>query len=218
MKTKNNWIFFVLIAIAVGLAAAFFYYDRGNDISAIIQKMGWPGAVLAVLFMAIFCMTPIPSEALAVMYLKIYGVFWGTVLSWLGSIVSSVIIYFIARQYGQQVMCKMISPERFNLVNDWVERKGTAGLFVARMLPLPAFAVNYIAGVIPSIRFWPYLWTAAISIIPYYIGTALVFLGIIMTTWCWLLLGGAAIAVFWSVGYIFNRKKIGIDPRRVEGE
>ncbi|NLI91537.1 MAG: VTT domain-containing protein [Peptococcaceae bacterium] len=214
MKKNSSLIAVILILIAAGLVSAFFYFDRQNAISAVILKLGWSGTILAVFLMALLCMTPVPSETLLMMYLKIYGVIWGAVLSWLGSIVSALIIFFIARQYGQDLMRKVITPERFEIVNGWVERKGTVGLFVARLLPLPAFAVNYIAGIIPSIRLWPYLWTAAISIIPYYVGTALLFMGITMKTWYWLLLGGIGVGAFWAASYLLNRKKFVLDHRR----
>lgn len=77
---------------------------------------------------------------------------------------------------------------------------------MARLLPLPAIAVNYAAGVIPSIKFWPYFWTACVSIIPYYIGTALVVIGVAKHTWLWFLAGGLVILAIGSIGYVLGRK------------
>ncbi|RNC28559.1 MAG: TVP38/TMEM64 family inner membrane protein YdjZ [Candidatus Dichloromethanomonas elyunquensis] len=208
MKKNKNWPAAFLIPVFILLVAVFFYLDRKNAISSVISGLGWPGAIIAILVIAFVCMTPIPSEGILLMFLKIYGIYWGILLAWLGSNISSLATFFIARHYGLFFVKKIIAPERFSTINDWVEEKGTAGLFISRLLPIPAFAVNYAAGVIPSIKIWPYLWTAAVSIIPYYIGTALVFSGIANQTKYWLFLGSIAIVVFWLASYLLSRKKI----------
>ncbi len=206
LSTKEySWIALVTAAF-VAFIIAFLYLDRHNQISAFIQSLGILGIGVAILLMAVLCMTPLPSEGLVVLYLKIYGVYWGILFSWLGSSLSSLIIFVLARTYGKRFMEKLITPERFNVVDHWVKKKGSLGLFVARLLPIPAFVVNYIAGVIPSIQLWPYFWTAALSIIPYYIATGLVYLGVSKEVWSWLFGGTIAIIAFWTTGYVLNRR------------
>jgi uncharacterized membrane protein YdjX (TVP38/TMEM64 family) len=186
------------------LIAGYLYFDQRYAISVSIQRLGLLGNVIAVLLMVLLYMTPIPSEGLLVLCIKIYGIYLGIFISWLGMDISSVIIFLIARVYGQKLVQRAVSPEHFAMVNNWVKRKGVLGLLIARLLPIPAFAINCIAGIIPSIEFWPYFWTATVSIVPYYIGTALVFLGIYKGTWQWLIFGAVAIAVFWGSSYALN--------------
>ncbi|MHB1651572.1 MAG: TVP38/TMEM64 family protein [Desulfitobacteriaceae bacterium] len=202
---KYSWIP-LAVGIFVILVVAFLYFDRSNQISKAIQDLGSAGMVLAVLLMAFVCLTPIPSEGIVVLYLKIYGVYLGTFFAWFGSSLSSLVIFVIARYYGRRIMRKLVTPERFNVVDNWVKRKGTLGLLIARLLPIPAVIVNYIAGGLPSVRFWPYFWTASLSIIPYYVGTALVFLGVSNEIWLWLVIGGIAIIAFWGIGFVLNRR------------
>ncbi|WP_407306785.1 TVP38/TMEM64 family protein [Desulfosporosinus sp. SB140] len=197
----------IIIAVFIVLIATFFYFDRQNRISTIIQAWGAWGVVFAVLLMTAVCMTPIPSEGLVVMFMKIFGVYEGVFFAWVGSTFSSLVIFILVRFYGRTLMQKLISPERFNTVDHWVKGKGSFGLLVARLLPIPAFAVNYIAGAMPSMKFWTYLWTAALSMIPYYVGTALVFLGVAQSTWLWLALGFGALILFWGTGYFLNKRK-----------
>ena len=204
---KYGWTV-VIIAALVLLIAAFFYFDRRNEISVIIQAWGLWGVVFAIFLMAALCMTPIPSEGLVVLYLKIYGIYQGVFFAWLGSILSAVAIFIIVRVYGQKLMKRLISPERFKVVDNWVSGKGSLGLLVARLLPIPAFAVNYIASAMPSMKLWTYLWTAALSMIPYYVGTALVFLGVARETWIWLVLGIVALILFWGTGYVLNKRRV----------
>ena len=204
---KYGWTCLIIAAFII-LIAAFFYFDRRNQISTIIRDWGIWGAVFAVLLMAALCMTPIPSEGLVVMYLKIFGIYEGVFFSWLGATLSSIAIFFIVRVLGQRLMERLISPDRFKQVDNWVEGKGSFGLFIARLLPIPAFAVNYIAGAMPSMKLWTYLWTAALSIIPYYVGTALVFAGVAQETWTWLVIGMAALIAFWGTGYFLNKRRV----------
>jgi len=198
----------VLIAAFVLLIAAFFYLDRRNEISVIIRAWGLWGVVFAIFLMAALCMTPIPSEGLVVLYLKIYGIYQGIFFAWLSSTLSAMAIFIIVRVFGPTLMKRLISPERFKVVDNWVKGKGSLGLFAARLLPIPAFAVNYIASAMPSMKLWTYLWTAALAMIPYYVGTALVFLGVARETWIWLVLGIVALILFWGTGYVLNKRRV----------
>ncbi len=195
----------LLIILFSILVVAFLYLDRRDAISTIIQNLGIFGVVLAIIIMAVLSMTPIPSEGLVILYIKIYGVILGVIISWLGSILNALIIFIIARYYGLRFLKKHIDSERFVNIDHWVKKQGTLGLFIARILPIPAYAVNYIASIMPSVKFWPYFWTAAVTIIPYYIGTALFYVGASRQAWIWLIIGGILIVTVWVVGYFFNR-------------
>ncbi|MEQ8199301.1 MAG: VTT domain-containing protein, partial [Clostridiaceae bacterium] len=205
-SVKNNWAGGVAVLIAL-FTAAFLYIDRGNEITDLIQGWGPWGVVLAVFLIAAIFLTPIPSEGIIVLYLKIYGVYFGTLYSWIGSIISTVVFYFIARTYGQKLMKKLITQERFEAIDDWVENKGTFGLLIARFIPVPAFFVNCIAGTLPSVKLWRFTWTAAVAIIPYFLGIALVFTGVASGSWKWIIFGVIVEAVCLSAGYYINRQR-----------
>ena len=204
---KYAWTGVIIVAFVMFIVA-FFYLDRRNEISVIIQESGPVGVAFAILLMAALCTTPIPSEGLLVMYLKIFGIYEGIFLAWLGSTLSAVAIFVIVRVYGHMFIKKLISPQRFEVVDRWVKGKGALGLLIARLLPIPAFVVNYIASAMPSMKFWTYLWTAALSMIPYYLGTALVFLGVAQETWIWLILGSIALILIWITGYFLNKRRV----------
>lgn len=205
-KSENYvWLSLILL-FSSALIVFFFYLDRTNELSTLIRSWGIGGIIFAILLMGALCMTPIPSEGFFVLLLKIFGVVWGTLYSWLGSILSALIIYYLAHYFGKSFFQKLITPERFAMVDLWIQKKNTLGLFIARLLPIPAFVVNYIAGSLPSVKLWPYIWTAALSIIPYYLGTALVYTGIAKSTRLWLTLGLAALLVLWGISYFFTKQ------------
>ncbi|MFA4885125.1 MAG: VTT domain-containing protein [Desulfotomaculaceae bacterium] len=205
-KEKNYGGLTLILILSIGLIILFFYLDRQNQLSTLIRTWGLSGVLLSILLMAALCMTPIPSEGLVIILFKIFGIYEGALFSWLGSIFSSLAIFYLARYFGQGFFKKLITPDRFDTVDHWIRKKGTIGLLIARLLPIPAFAVNYIAGVMPSVKLWPYVWTAALSIIPYYVGAALVYVGVAKSTWIWLAVGGVIFLAFWGISYILSKK------------
>lgn len=206
LKGKNNVFLTLFIIIFLFLIVLFFYLDRKNQLSTLIRAWGIWGILLSILLMAALCMTPIPSEGFYLLLLKIFGVFLGPIYSWLGSIISAFVIYYLVHYFGKSLFQKLITPKYFETVDNWVKKRGSVGLLAARILPIPAFIVNYIAAAMPSISLWPYVWTSAVSIIPYYLGTTLVYIGVAKSTWIWLVAGVTAIIVVFTVSYQLNKK------------
>lgn len=196
----------LIYGVVLLLAVLVLYLDRTGIISNTVRQWGPGGIVLAIFLMLVLCLTPIPSEGLLIIYLKVYGVWWGVFYSWLGAVLSSLVIFPIARTYGQAALRRFASESTFEEINGWVSRKGSVGLLVARLLPLPGFAVSYVAGILPSIRLTAYVWTAGVSLIPYYTGAALVFLGVTSKLTVAVAVGLLALAVFWVVGYSIHRR------------
>jgi uncharacterized membrane protein YdjX (TVP38/TMEM64 family) len=196
---------FIVLILAIGL---FFYLDRHDNLSTALRSWGFIGIVASILIMAIICVTPMPSEGLLILYMKIYGAWWGAFYSWIGATFSSIIVFMLARNVGTPIVRSIFKPHRFELVDRWVRERGTSGLLFARFLPLPGFIVSYIVGTIPSVRLWSYLWTGAVSIVPYYVSTALIFLGISHGWSTWLGLGTIFILIFWGVSYMVKKRAL----------
>jgi uncharacterized membrane protein YdjX (TVP38/TMEM64 family) len=192
-----------VVVVAVGV---FLYLDRHDALSSVLRSWGIVGIIAAIVVMAMTCATPLPAEGLLVLYMKIYGAWWGAFYSWIGAIVSSLFVFGAARYLGTPILRSMVTPERWNQVDRWVKERGTSGLLFARLLPLPGFIVSYIVGTIPSVRLWSYIWTGAVSIMPYYIGTALIFLGVSRRLTVWLALGSLALVMCWGVTFVVKKK------------
>ncbi len=195
------------------LVALFFYLDRRHTLTHVILSWGILGIAASIIVMALLCIVPVPSEFLLIMNMKVYGVWWGIFFGWSGSLIGAWAIFAIARRFGRPLLMRFVSKERFDQIDQWVSSKGALGLLMARLLPLPASVVNYVAGVIRSVRIWDYTWTAAISIIPYYLGAALVFLGIFSRYTVWLFIGGIFIAAFWATSYYLTHN---LNKKRTE--
>jgi uncharacterized membrane protein YdjX (TVP38/TMEM64 family) len=193
---------FFLVGVVVFLLLL--YLDKNQKITVILTGLGWFGDVLAIILMAAICLTPIPSEGLLIIYMKVFGIIWGLVYAWIGTSISTVIIFLIARYYGRWMLHKVVQHERFEQINQWMTARGSLGLLMARLLPIPGFIVNYAAGLMSTIKFWSYFWTGVVSMIPYYVGAALLYFGV-STHWYWILIGLVPAALVGSVSYVIGK-------------
>jgi uncharacterized membrane protein YdjX (TVP38/TMEM64 family) len=206
LKAKIWTILIFVVSIVV--VVLFLYLDRHNALSRFLRSLGSLGVILAIIFKALITVTPVPTEGILIIYMKVYGVWWGVLYSWIGGILSSFLIFVAARHVGQPLLQSVITKVRFEQVDNWVKKRGVVGLLMMRLLPIPGFVSSYILGMIPSVGLWPYVWTEAVSVIPYYVGTALIFLGVSAHLTIWLAIGGFALVLFWALGYFYRKKFI----------
>jgi uncharacterized membrane protein YdjX (TVP38/TMEM64 family) len=185
--------------------AAVLYFDRHNAISSWVVSLGPIGIVFSILIMAIFCMTPVPSEFLLLMDMRIYGVWSGIGIGWVGSILGSLAIFSVSRSFGRTLIGRFVAPGHLEAVEAWVVRWRLLGLLGARLLPIPSFAVNYALGVLRNVSFWHYLWTAGVTVIPYYVCTGLLYIGIFSRWTVWSIIGLLSLAAVWIFAYIGTR-------------
>lgn len=196
-------LIFVIVTLAVVL---YLYFDRNNSLSNIIRSLGIFGIFITIVVMSLVCVTPLPSEGLLILILKIYGTMFGIFYAWVGSLISTFIVFVLARYVGASILQSLITPKRFEQVDRWIQGKGTIGLLIVRLLPIPGFLTSYILGTMPSIRLWAFVWTAAVSIIPYYIGVACIFRGISSHGTSWISIGAVALILLWGTTHFVKKK------------
>ncbi len=196
----------VSLVLGLILVAGFLYLDRDNHISKLVHSSGSGSVVAAILIMTVASLTPLPTEGVLLMCLKIYGATFGMIYAWTGFILGSLIAFWIARTFGSELVRSWVSRERFNTVNLWVTRRGTFGLLIVRLSPIPAFLVNYVAGILPSVSLWNYLWTSVVGIIPYYLGITLIFLGVARRDLITVSASVIGVLLIWLIGYWLQRR------------
>lgn len=207
----TDWRTITMVVLGIVMVGVLLYLDRHHRISDMIQSWGVLGVIVGIFLMLIWCLTPIPSEGLLIIFLRVFGVVWGTAYAWIGTTLSAVVIYYIARHFTRAMLKRVSSHERFEQVNLWVRDWGGIGLLLARLLPVPAFIVNYVAGMIPAIGLWTYVWTAVIAIMPYYLGVALVFKGV-FGNWIYALIGLIPLGIVSIIGLILRKRGAGGIP------
>ncbi|WAH38822.1 TVP38/TMEM64 family protein [Alicyclobacillus dauci] len=195
----------VTLAVFICLIILFFRIDRSNEATHLIQSTGVLGILVSILLMALLSMLPVPSEFLMIVIMRVFGPLWGAVLSFVGTMLAAVGTFLLARHFGQRLLRAFVSEKRVEQISEWIGRRGVVGLILVRVIPFPFIVVNYTAGVIRSVTTRDFIWTSAVGGIPYYVGAALVYLGVSKRYIMWLVIGGLVLGIIWIAGYIFNR-------------
>lgn len=202
LRSILSWL---ITLVAVLGFCSILYFDRHDSLSHWIRSYGTGGLFGAICAMTIICTTPIPSEGLLIVYMKVYGVLPGALYAWCGFVISSLLMFFLAKVLRHRVSPKWLNNPRFSSVEKWITQKGDMGLLIARLLPVPAYIVNFITGSM-AITLWSYLWTGAVAIIPYYLSVVFVYVGISERYTTGLLVGVICLGVVWFSGYFIQKQ------------
>ena len=77
-----------------------------------------------------------------------YGLWFGFILSWAGTVAGSYVVFLIIRNYGRSRFLRFLTKhKRVQQLIGWVERNGFAPLFLLICFPFtPSALVNLVAG------------------------------------------------------------------------
>jgi len=204
-RTSKSLIGKMLAGAALLGAILIFYLNGHGTLAKAVQAYGVFAIVISIAIVGVFSMLPVPTESLLILNVTLYGVAWGLLYTWLGSLLGATLIYLLTRKHGQNLLRRFVGATVYERANHWIEKKGIQGLLMVRLLPLPACISNYAIGCMASVRTRDYFWTAGVSVLPYYLGT-LATLGAFgngMMQWLGLFVG---LLVF-GIGYLFSRKR-----------
>jgi uncharacterized membrane protein YdjX (TVP38/TMEM64 family) len=165
-----------------------------SEIEDYIRASGPWGVAVSIGLMVVHSFIPFPGEFIAIANGMVYGVLWGTVITWVG-----------ARAFVH----RMLKGRKAIVMEDWAERYGGGAVFISRFIPVISFnLINYAAG-LTKVSWWTFAWATGLGILP--ITTLMVVLGSRMATmpWTmWLLFIGMGVAV-WGLGHLLYVRRYG---------
>ncbi|QQE77690.1 TVP38/TMEM64 family protein [Alicyclobacillus sp. SO9] len=188
LANKSLWVKLTVIVVFCSLLSLI-YLNSNHHVIQALQGFGWGGIVISIFLMTMLCLTPIPSESLLFVLMRVYGIAWGVFYGWIGLVLSSIIIFIVMRKLGSEFVQSKTYPKWFQMIDSAISTTGIRGLLISRLLPIPAFFSSLIIAIMPSVRFRDYLWTSAVSVIPYYLGIMLIYKGLTGSVAVWLPLG-----------------------------
>lgn len=158
MKPDREWSKFLslrsigsLILIIV-LATLFIWISFNLDIPGpealreIILDYGWSGFLIFLGIAIAIAITPIPVTIPALVAGSLYGVIWGSILSFSGVMIGSWIAYWLARFAGQRLVFQLLGRHS-KMVERYLNNAGFWTLCTVRLIPgLPYWPINYGAG------------------------------------------------------------------------
>lgn len=170
-KENKNVIKVISIAIsiiAIVLLINEFNIFKGygpNEIKEFIQGKGIMAPVIYVALLSSLPLLLFPDSVLVIAGGMIFGLFWGSVLTVIGSLIGAALAFFISRKLGQQVVKKLIKKDLvFFDKND--KKGGFFLILILRLIPLfPFKIVSYSAG-LSDIKFKDFAIATTLGSLP----------------------------------------------------
>lgn len=106
------------------------------------------GAVAVIGLLAADVFIPVPSSVIMILSGAAFGIWWGAVLAFSGSIAGEWLGFEIARRYGSKWVARFIGDDReVARLNDMLAKHGAAAVVVTRPLPVVMETISLVAGV-----------------------------------------------------------------------
>lgn len=204
---------FVTAIVMLTIAFAIFQYADGGivskpDVEDFIRSWGIASAAAAIILMIVHAFIPFPAELVAVANGMLFGVVWGTVLTWIGAMVGAALSFGLARRYGRPFAEAVVAPTHWAAMQSWLAARGVPALLAARLLPVVSFNLINMAAGFGGIGWWTFTWTTGIGVLPMTLGMVLVGAGILQAS-MWSIMGvlGMVVIVAGAVAWRWRRRR-----------
>jgi uncharacterized membrane protein YdjX (TVP38/TMEM64 family) len=213
----------VLVAGLLVLGHALHLDQLVADLRRWVESQGIAGALMFAALYAVCSLLLVPATVLTIAAGAIFGLLWGSVLSWCAAMVSAVVAFLIARHFARDRVERAVrSRPRLRAVDHAIGDGGFRVVALLRLSPIVPFSVsNYVYGVTP-VRAGSYLAASALGMLP---GTFLyVYLGHLggaaaageegAGLWRWVLLVAGLLATAVATIFIAKRARAALHTRR----
>ena len=194
-----------------------------DNIETVVEKYKLLGPFFGVLLTFIESFLPVlPLFVIVIANAGAYGLFWGFILSWLGTVAGSYVFFLLIRKFGNHRLFRKIKEQRqVKKLIRWVDIRGFTPLFVLLCLPFtPVVVVNSVAG-LSNIKRQYYFLTLFISkpvmiFLMSYLGSDL---RSILSNPVKIIVSVLIVLVIWGIGKLIERnlnKRVERDLREIE--
>lgn len=120
----------------------------------------WAPTVSGLLMVFQSIIAPLPAFVITFTNGLLFGVWWGTLLSWSSAMAGAAACFYISQIFGRPVVEKLAGGSRsLDIADSFFKRHGRHAILVARLLPFVPFdPISYGAG-LTSMGFWEF-WIA----------------------------------------------------------
>lgn len=137
-----------------------------NAFVDVIRSWGHWSILASIGLMVIHSFVPFPAELVAVANGVLYGLVWGTVITWGGAMLGAFLAFGLSRAFDRPFVETIVASRHWQRLDDWTGEHAAQMVFLARFLPVIAFnLVNYAAG-LTRVSWWTFGWTTGLGILP----------------------------------------------------
>lgn len=170
MKHKKTAVLLVLL---IALAALTWKLSTWLTPQQLQQALQQTGGWAPVLYIGLFVLLPtffFPVAVLALAGGLLFGLWWGSVYTFIGAVLNCALMFLLARYIGrsqvQRLVEQKLSPQWQRRLQMADGKEGFLLLIILRLIPaVPYNLINYTFG-LTGISFSSYLLASAIGIIP----------------------------------------------------
>jgi len=143
------------IIVFVGFETAPWLFEHARDpqyIRDYLAGFGNFGFLIYILIQVIqVIIVIIPGDLVMICAGFVYGIPLGFILSYLGLMLGSVIVFYISRFFGYEIVSNFIAKEKIEKLSGILNStRGTMGLFIVCCIPfIPKDLMMYVAGITP---------------------------------------------------------------------
>lgn len=225
MSKILGWLFIAGTAGALYLWQPEFFNHaygiiRQGDIAALAEYLrsfgAWGVAVTLALFVVMTFTIVFPFMILSGAAGIVYGLTWGTVISWAGEVAGAALMFVVVRYFFRQAAERWIAKSPYlKQVDDYSAQSGFKALLIARLLPLAPSGIITAVAAVSRISARDFFWATVLGKLPpvvikVLIGHDIVFAGDNMPRL--VAVAGLVAALY---GWLWWRKRRG---RRQEGQ
>ena len=123
-------------------------------------------AVSALLMILQSVAAPLPAFLITFANGLLFGVWWGTALSWSSAMLGAALCFFIARYFGRPAVVKLTSEFALDASDRFFERYGKHAVLIARLVPVISFDVISYGSGLTGMRFLGFWLATGIGQLP----------------------------------------------------
>jgi uncharacterized membrane protein YdjX (TVP38/TMEM64 family) len=176
MRTRVWWVLIALGGVALVLLARrdwaswlwrVYTADSLAAVADYLRGFGiWTPLASLLLMTLQSVVAPLPGSLIASANGVVFGIWLGTLLSWLGGLLGASVAFGIARWLGGSVVQRLLGSAQLASFHSLVERDGFWAVLVARLIPLISFdLISYLAG-LSTMRYPHFLLATAVGMLP----------------------------------------------------
>lgn len=141
--------------------------DSIAAIAAYVRSYGlWAPAISLLLMVLQSVIAPLPGSLIAATNGVVFGIWWGTLLSWSGGMLGATVSFWLARLFGHALVARWIGHSRLERIDQIGAEHGFWVVLLARLTPIVSFdLISYLAG-LSSIGFGRFMLATAVGMLP----------------------------------------------------
>ncbi|NOZ80467.1 MAG: TVP38/TMEM64 family protein [DPANN group archaeon] len=178
MEKSHNRRFLTIFVVLIGLMLLSYlflspaegFFTHPARIRAWLLQFGILSPFVYMLLQIIqVIISAIPGQALSIAGGYVFGAWFGTIYNTIGTMVGSLIVFWLTRKYGRSLAESFIKEKEMRHLDRFFRRQGPVPIILVRLIPFfPNDAVSFFLG-LTKISYWTYTWTTFLGFLPQFI-------------------------------------------------